>query len=127
MSSAIFLKRTFILSLLALSALSGIAPTDTAHADSRAEDEFGLRITPMCSYTWKSAVDRASGDKPTGQIRSIKLWDLEIYENPQTKSWTLLGQSNTEGATKKLCYLSNGSGDYTQEKWYRRYFIEGAQ
>jgi hypothetical protein len=49
-------------------------------------------------------------------------WDLEIYLNPESKSWMLVGKAKNSNDSRQLCDLAVGTEDYTKQKWYQEYF-----
>ncbi|MCY1450471.1 hypothetical protein D9M71_672790 [compost metagenome] len=95
--------------------------SNPAHADSRAKDEYGMYITPHCSYNIKKSL-LESGKEPTDIVTSTKVWDLQVYQNPKNGYWTLVGKQNQGRASSKLCMLASGIESYTQEKWYKEFF-----
>lgn len=107
---------------LATVALLLIASTSNAQTNSLAKDEFDFDAKPHCSFGLAKSLLKANGEKPTGLMASKHGWDIEIYQNPETTSWALLGRRNAQDASKKLCYLDNGVSDYKKAKWYKEYF-----
>ena len=56
-------------------------------------------------------------------------WRLELHENKQSGSWTLLGQSKDKLASSNMaCELAGSelqgaaAGSYRETSWYRKYF-----
>lgn len=89
----------------------------------RERDTNGLYKEPVCEigYRVKSLLVNIARQQPTGIKASNDKWDMEIYNNPETNSWTLVGKSKAPEAahSSKLCRLASGlQTPYVQEKWY---------
>lgn len=107
---------------LATVALLLIASTSNAQTNSLAKDEFDFNAKPFCNFGMAESVLQATGAKPTGLVAKKNGWDVEIFQNPETSSWVVLGRRITEDASKMLCLLDNGRRDYKKTKWYKEYF-----
>jgi hypothetical protein len=62
---------------------------------------------------------------PTGVKASSDRWEMEIFQNPETLSWTLVGKSLApeDAHSSKLCRIAGAIGTmYSGEKWCQLYF-----
>ncbi len=88
-------------------------------------DASGLRVNPICART-TSATKILAKQLPTGVTASTENWEMELYENSENGSWTLIGKSKAERAPTSGRYCSLAKGDqarsYADSKWYRAYF-----
>lgn len=114
------LKTGLVASIFALGAMALPAQ---ANEWERERDANGLYKEPVCDFAFrvKSALTNFSKQASTGLKASNDKWEMEIYSNTETKSWTLVGKSKApDASTNKLCRLAGGPGTnpYSSEKWY---------
>ncbi len=108
---------------VALSGRSG--ERDPEKDKERAPD--GLYAEPVCDYEFRIKKQRETmlGEVPTGITASSSKWEMEIYANSKTGTWTLVGKSKDPSARLKTtwCRLSSGiDTPHQQEKWFQSYF-----
>jgi len=124
------LKTGLVASIFALGAMVA-APANAAGDWDRERDANGLYKEPACDFAFrvKSALTNFSKQAPTGIKASNDKWEMEIYSNAETQSWTLVGKSKAPDASpNKLCRLAGGPGTnpYASEKWYAMDFTANA-
>ncbi len=95
----------------------------------RERDSTGLYKEPVCEmgHRVKNLLVNIARQTPTGLTASNDKWDMEIYNNPETNSWTLVGKSKAPEAahSSKLCRLASGlQTPYAKEKWYAQDFAK---
>ncbi len=76
-------------------------------------------------YRVKSLLTNIAGQMPTGFKASSGRWEMEIFQNPETLSWTLVGKSLApeDAHSSKLCRIAGAIGTtYSAEKWFQLYF-----
>lgn len=117
--------RTALLALVP--ALGATALSTQANEWERERDANGLYREPVCDFAFrvKSALANFSKQVPTGLTAANEKWEMEIYSNAETQSWTLVGKSKTSNASEnKLCRLAGGPGTrpYSGEGWFAAYF-----
>ena len=87
-------------------------------------DALGLRTDPICAVS-DSATRILARQLPTGIKASSEKWRMEIYENAETGSWSLLGADRARMAdTRQRCTLARGTErrGYLGTRWYQAYF-----
>lgn len=89
-------------------------------------DALGMRTDPICSIG-DSATRNFAKELPTGIKASSEKWRMEIYENADTGSWSLLGADRAKlklADTLERCTLARGTErrGYLETGWYRAYF-----
>lgn len=108
------LKTTLISSIFAVNALS---------TPAFANDELSQKPSCDMNFLVTDSLRDHAGVVPTGEKASNKQWDMEIYANPKTGTWVLLGKSKDPKAdSEELCYLAKGSSPYRQTAWYQANF-----
>lgn len=109
----------------------GICLPASAVAESletqRERDQIGLYRQPVCDvgYRVKSLLTTIAKQAPTGIKARSDRWEMEIFQNPETLSWTLVGKSLAleDAHSSKLCRIAGAIGStYSNEKWYQLYF-----
>lgn len=124
------LKVSFLITLFFTGVLAVAAVN--AKPVSIENDAEGFLKKPVCGFH-KSIIKTLavfSKETPTGIKASNNKWDMEIYTNTETGTWTLVGKSKDPGAKKfQLCHIALGvsSQPYTQQKWYDLYFKNNAK
>ena len=108
-------------------ALAGWALLATAQEWQRERDAIGLYKEPVCDvgYRIKSLLTTIAKQPSTGIKASNEQWEMEIFANAETQSWTLVGKSLApeHAHSAKLCRLASALGTtYAGEKWYLLYF-----
>lgn len=100
-----------------------------AFAQHKGEPEYGedgMYKQPICDYSFRITKPLATMLKevPTGLKASNDKWDMEIYANTQTGTWTLVGKSKDPAArSTQLCTLASSiDRPYNKEKWFVAYF-----
>ncbi|MCP5272039.1 MAG: sel1 repeat family protein [Burkholderiaceae bacterium] len=89
-------------------------------------DAHGLRVSPFCSATYDVTLKTLKQD-PTGGKATNSRWELEIYANAKSGSWTVLGRSSDKTYPAYVeCVLAKGTGDYRAEVWYKHHFAQQA-
>lgn len=60
----------------------------------------------------------------TGNSAMAGEWEMEVFNNPESKSWTLVGKSRAgEANSSKLCRISSGQqSPYEEQPWFKKYF-----
>ena len=118
MSAVHALKTALVSSIFAVSALTQAAPPTA--------DLAGLTTgKPICDLDFLviDSIRDEHGEKPTGEKVSTQNWNMEIYANPQTGTWSLLGRSkDAKAASDEICYLATGKTSYKQASWYQSNF-----
>ena len=104
-------------------ALAGWALLATAQEWQRERDAIGLYKEPVCDvgYRIKSLLTTIAKQPSTGIKASNEQWEMEIFANAETQSWTLVGKSLApeHAHSAKLCRLASALGTtYAGEKWY---------
>lgn len=88
-------------------------------------DALGVRVAPICAFTTNGTKIMAR-QLPTGITASNGQWEMELYENSETGSWTLIGKSTATRAPAggRYCFLAQGSvaRSYLDAKWYQAWF-----
>ena len=109
-------------------ALSTLAAGNSALAAEweRERDEIGFYKEPVCDYGFrvKSALVNIAKQVPTGLTATNAQWEMEVFNNPESKSWTLVGKSRAGDANpSKLCRISSGQqSPYEEQPWFKKYF-----
>jgi hypothetical protein len=108
---------------LSLPAFAEAEPLET----QRERDPIGLYRQPVCDigYRVKSLLTNIARQMPTGLKASSSRWEMEIFQNPETLSWTLVGKSLApeDAHSSKLCRIAGAMGTtYSNEKWFHLYF-----
>jgi len=123
------LKTGLVASIFALGAMAA-APAHAEREWERERDANGLYKEPVCDFGFrvKSALINIAKQTPTGIKASNDKWEMEIYNNPETNSWTLVGKSKAPDASaNKLCRLASAQqSPYAIEKWYAMDFTANA-
>ncbi len=88
-------------------------------------DALGIRVSPICAFTTNGTRIMAK-QLPTGIVASNDKWEMELYENAESGSWTLIGKSTAARPPPggKYCLLAQGSEmrSYVGTKWYEAFF-----
>jgi len=87
-------------------------------------DALGLRLSPICAFT-TNATKIVAQQLPTGITASNDKWEMELYENAESGSWTLIGKSTATRAPPggRYCSLAQGRArSYVDTKWYGAWF-----
>lgn len=92
----------------------------------RERDAIGLYKEPICDFGFrvKSALINIAKQNPTGVKATSTQWEMEVFNNPDSKSWTLVGKSRASNASpNKLCRLSSAQqSPYEEQPWFKEYF-----
>ncbi|GAA4340339.1 hypothetical protein GCM10023165_20260 [Variovorax defluvii] len=92
----------------------------------RERDAMGLYKEPVCDFGFrvKSALTNIAKQHSTGVKATTAQWEMEVFNNPDSKSWTLVGKSKAPDASpNKLCRLSGGQqSPYDEQPWFKEYF-----
>lgn len=109
------LKSALVSSIFALSAFANPASASKE-----------IRENPTCTFDFMIARIMERSFFSLIDIKaSSPEWNMEIYTNPQTSEWSLIGQSKDPQADPSdRCQLAWGNRDtpYTQTTWYKQYF-----
>ena len=121
------MPRIFCKSALLAMAFSVLTAGDSLAAEwERERDDLGLYKEPVCDYGFrvKSALVNIAKQLPTGVTATNAQWEMEVFNNPDSKSWTLVGKSRAADANpSKLCRLSSGQqSPYDAQLWFKQYF-----
>lgn len=121
MSALTPLKTAIVSSVFALSAWSAQAQ------NTRPQYEF-IREKPTCGIDFVM-LDTLKDYSyfPTGVKGSNDKFDMEIYENPNTGRWKLIGISKDDKIARKgdVCQLTWGAREnaYTNTSWFKENFV----
>lgn len=115
-----------VLLTMTFSILAAGYPAQAAEWE-RDRDEIGLYKEPVCDYGFrvKSALINIAKQAPTGITATNASWEMEVFNNPESKSWTLVGKSRAaaDANSSKLCRLSSGQqSPYEEQPWFKKYF-----
>lgn len=88
-------------------------------------DALGIRLTPICAFT-TNGTKIIARQLPTGITASNDKWEMEVYENAESGSWTLIGKSTGTEVPPggRYCMLAQGdrARGYRDSKWYAALF-----
>lgn len=88
-------------------------------------DALGLRLAPICAFT-TNGTKIIARQLPTGVTASNDKWEMELYENAESGSWTLIGKSTATRVPPggRYCMLARGdrARSYVDTKWYGALF-----
>lgn len=105
-----------------IAGLTVVAFTGAAHAAEKEVDANGIYKEPICDYAFRitKSLTTMVEELPTGLKASTDKWDMEIYANAKTGTWTLVGKSKDPSArSTHLCRLASSiEKTYTKEKWF---------
>ena len=114
---------------VACTMLVGCLLTEAAHAQHKGEPEYGadgMYKQPLCDYSFRITKPLAImfEEVPTGIKASSDSWDMEIFANSKTGTWTLVGKSRDPSArSTQLCKLASSiERPYTNELWFAKHF-----
>lgn len=110
-----------------MTAAAALAIAFAAHAGVLDTDENGFYTDDvLCDKL--SLIERImerGKEVSTGLRSSNKDWDLEIYQNRETGSWSLIGKNKKpKSVFDQACVLNTGSGKtpYQEELFYAKFF-----
>lgn len=127
MQSSSLLKVAFISAALLLSNSYAADSTATPQNVSVQKNDLGLSTNPNCGLgrDFKNALKSFGKEISFGEKAQTEKWELEIFRNPETKTWVVLGKSlDKSHPSYYLCVMANGKGDYTAQKWYQEFFAK---
>ena len=103
--------------------------TGTVFAQHKGEPEYGadgMYRQPICDYSFRITKSLAImlEEVATGIKASNEKWDMEIYANAKTGTWTLIGKSRDPTArSTQLCTLASSiARPYNNEVWFVTHF-----
>jgi len=103
--------------------------TGTVFAQYKGEPEYGadgMYRQPICDYSFRITKPLAImfEEVATGIKASNEKWDMEIYANAKTGTWTLIGKSRDPTArSTQLCKLASSiARPYNNEVWFVTHF-----
>jgi hypothetical protein len=90
-------------------------------------NDLGLSANPNCGLgrDFKNALKSFGREISFGEKAQTEKWELELFRNPETKTWAVLGKSlDKSHPSYYLCLMANGKGDHTTQKWYQELFAK---